>query len=404
MKLQTAAGFLLIATLAGCAGQAPQEQPSAGGTKPPLAVSCAEADSRQVDRTLSVTGTLIPDESVTISSEVAGRVMSIHYDFGQTIKSGEIIAELDKREFIIQMERAQASLAQALARVGLMPGQEEINPENTPAIRQAAAQLEDARFKYENASRLVETGDIAKERFIELQKAVQARQAALDSASDDLRTQLASIRALRAEVRMAQKRLTDATVLAPFDGAVSERFVSPGQYLRENTPIVTLVKASPLRLRLDLPESMAMEVRLGTTLTFVTDAAEGVEFHAVIRELNPTLNMRTRTLTAEARLVESDPRLRPGTFLQVMVVAERNAATLMVPKEALHSIAGLTKLFVIRNGRAVERKVVPGRRIDGWVEVPTGSVQPGELVATSQLDALVDGTEVQANKTNPIKG
>jgi RND family efflux transporter MFP subunit len=330
--------------------------------------------------------------------------MTIGFDFGQSVRRGEIIAELDKREFTIQMERTQASLAQALARVGLNPGQEDSNPENTPAIRQAAAQLDDARFKYENASRLVETGDIAKERYIELQKSVQARQAALDSAKDDLRTQMANIRALRAEVRLAQKRLTDATVLAPFDGAVSERFVSPGQYLRENTPIVTLVKSSPLRLRLDLPESMAMEVRVGTSLTFVTDAAQGMEFHAVVRELNPTLNIRTRTLTAEARLVESDPRLRPGTFVQVVLIAERNAATLMVPKEALYSIAGLTKLFVIRNGQAVERKLVPGKQLDGWIEVPAGSVQPGELVATSGLDALVDGAAVQVLKTTPTKG
>jgi membrane fusion protein (multidrug efflux system) len=102
MKLQTAAGFLLLALLAGCAGQARQDQPSAEIGKKPLAISCAEAITRQIDRTISVTGTLIPDESVTVSSEVAGRVMTLGFDFGQNVRRGEIIAELDKREFTIQ--------------------------------------------------------------------------------------------------------------------------------------------------------------------------------------------------------------------------------------------------------------------------------------------------------------
>jgi RND family efflux transporter MFP subunit len=317
-------------------------------------------------------------------------------DFGHQVRKGRIIAELDKQELTLQLERSRAALAQALARLGLDPAQENVTPDTTPAIRQAQAQLEDVRFRYESAAKLYKTGDISQERYNELEKMYRARQAAVDAARDELRTALASIRGLRAEVGLAQKRLTDATVRAPFDGAVSARLVAPGQYVKDNTPIVTLVKTHPLRLRLEAPESAAAEIRVGTSLTFTTDSIPNKEFHAVVRELNPGLDARSRLLTAEARLVEPDARLRPGMFVQVELVVSRDASVITVPREALYAVAGLTKVFVIRNDRAVELRVPPGPARDGWVEIPSDRVKPGDQVAISNLAMLVDGAPVEA--------
>ncbi len=370
-----------------------------------LEVRVAAAETRRVERTIAVTGSLAPDETVTVSAEVAGRVAAIHADFGQAVRKGEVVAELDRREFALQVERSRAALAQALARIGLTPGQEEVTPESTPAIRQARAQLEDARFKYENAARLVKTGDVSQERFTELEKAYHARQAAYDAARDELRTQLASIQALRAEARLAEKRLNDCTVRAPFDGAVTARLVSPGQYMKENTPIVTVVKTHPLRLRVDIPETAAGQVRAGGTLTFTTDAAPGAEFRAVVRELNPALEARSRSLTAEARLTGADrcsdrqeclSHLRPGMFVQVRLAVAGGAGAVVVPREALYRVAGLTKVFTVRDGRAAEHKITPGADIGGWVEMPAGVIRPGDEVAVSRLAMLVDGARVKA--------
>jgi RND family efflux transporter MFP subunit len=243
---------------------------------------------------------------------------------------------------------------------------------------------------------LVKTGDISQERFIEIQKVYEARQAALEAARDESRTLLASVQALRAEVKLAQKRLNDATLRAPFDGSVSERLVSPGQYLKENTPILTLVKSSPVRLRVEVPESAAGALRLGSTLTFTTDAAPGDEFRAVVRQLNPALDAKSRTLMAEARLTSNDARLRPGTFVQVQLVLSRGNEAVFVPKQAVYNVAGLTKMFVIRGGKAIERRIAPGQELDGWVEVPRDAVNPGDHVAITALTQLVEGMPVRA--------
>jgi len=396
MKTVFIAGVIIAVLGAGCGRRsAPDKAGSGEQAQEPLGVRLATAETRSLARTLSATGSLAADETVTVSSEVAGRVAEMRVDFGQHVRQGDVIAELDKREFTLQLERSRAALAQALARIGLDPNQEEAAPDSTPAIRLAKAQLEDAHFKYENAVRLVKTGDVSQERFIELEKLYHARQAAYDAARDDLRTALANIRALRAEVKLAEKRLNDATVRAPFDGSISARLVSPGQYLKDNAPIATLVKTHPLRLRVEIPETAAAQVQVGGSLSFTTGAAPGKRFHAIVRELNPALEARSRSLVVEARLTENDARLRPGMFVQVELALAQAASAVVVPKAAVYQVAGLNKVFVIRNGRAAEQKITPGAEIDGWVEVPGGGIRAGDQVAVSRLAALTDGAPVR---------
>jgi RND family efflux transporter MFP subunit len=387
--------FLLLALASGACSKKPEQSVNAASKAPEaIAVKVAVAEARTVERSISVTGALFPDETTTVSSEVPGRITRITVDFGQFIRKGEVIAELDKQELQLQLERTRASLAQALARVGLEPNQLDVRPETTPMMKQAWNQMEDARSKYENAKKLVATGDIAQERFTELEKAYRAREAAFEMTRDDLRTQMAVIRSLKADVGLAEKRLKDATVIAPFDGIVQQKLVAAGQYIKDNVPIVTLVKTTPLRLRADIPESAVKDVRVGTMLVFTTDAVPGKEFHAVVRELNPALDARSRTLTAEARIVETDSALRAGTFVQVRLITAHAFAVVAVPRAAVFTVAGLNKVFTIENGKAVEHKIEDILGSNGFVEMPAGVLPAGVPVAISNLAALTNGAPV----------
>jgi len=348
--------MVLVTIAAGCSRKSEPGNHAAAqaATKAaePMAVKVAAVESKLADRYLNVTGSLLPDESVNLEFEVPGRLASIRFDFGQAVKKGEVIAELDKQDYLLQVERAKASLAQALARIGLAPSQPSTAATETPAMRQARAQLDDARAKYETAKTLVASGDIARERFIEIEKQFEARRAAAEATRDDLRTQLANIDALRAELRLAEERLADTTLRAPFDGSISDKPASPGAYVKDNISIVTLVKTWPLRLRLDVPEVAVGGVRRGDTLRFTTEAFPGEEFTATVTQLNPSLDARSRSLTAEARLTKADPRLRPGMFVQVRVTISKQVLLTVVPKDAVYTVAGLTKMFAIRGGKA----------------------------------------------------
>jgi len=292
------------------------------------------------------------------------------------------------------VERAQATLAQSLARLGLRAGEEDARPESTASMRQAKAQLEDAKSKFDRAAQLVKTGDVAQERYVEAEKAYQARQAAFDAVRDDMLTQLATIRALKAEVKLAEKRLRDATVVAPFDGAVTQKHVSPGQYIKENVQILTVVKTNPLRLLVEVPESEVADVKVGTALRFTTEAAPGMEFQAVVRETNPSLDARSRTLTAEALLQNPGGKLKPGSFVQVKLVASKAQPVIAVPRSAVYTVAGLNKFFTIEGGKAKEHKIGEVLGSNGWVEIAQGSVAAGAQVAVSNVARLTDGAPV----------
>lgn len=389
--------ILAIAALTACGRGGKAKVEAAGKTADPIVVNAAVAKLETLEKAISVTGSLMPDETVTVAPEVPGRVIEINTDFGRTVHKGDVVAQIDPTEYRIQVERTRAAFHQALARIGLKPGEENAPPSSTATSRQAQAQLEDARFKYENAAKLVKTGDVSQERFTELEKAYRARQAGFEASQDDLRTLWMNMESLKADLKLAEKRLNDTAIRAPFEGAIMQKQVSAGQYVKDNTPILTLVKVNPLRLHLEIPESASWSVRIGTPLSFTTDAAPGLEFRATVRELNPALDPKNRTLTAEARLDASDARLRPGIFVQVRLITEKASPAVMVPKQAVYTVAGLTKVFAIRDNRAIEYHIPPGRESNNWTEVPAGQIHPGDQVAISHVPLLINNAPVRAN-------
>src|SRR5258708_21330935 len=126
---------LFCILLAGCGRQQRAEQQKADAAAArkaePIQIRTAAAETRRFDRALLLTGSLFPDETVAVSSEVAGRLTAIRFDFGQSVRKGDIIAELDKTEFQLQVDRSKAALAQALARIGLDPSQGDKEPTRT---------------------------------------------------------------------------------------------------------------------------------------------------------------------------------------------------------------------------------------------------------------------------------
>jgi membrane fusion protein (multidrug efflux system) len=145
----------------------------------------------------------------------------------------------------------------------------------------------------------------------------------------------------------------------------------------------------------EVPETAAGSIRPGTTLSFTTGAAPGSTFQATVRELNPSLESRSRTLTAEARINSNDERLRPGMFVQVQISLGKGSDAVVVPKRAIYTVAGLTKVFIIRDGKAIERRIDPGQDLGDWIEVPSEAVRPGDTVAVSALAQLVSGAPVR---------
>jgi RND family efflux transporter MFP subunit len=178
---------------------------------------------------------------------------------------------------------------------------------------------------------------------------------------------------------------------------VKEKHVSRGSYLTVNGKIVTLVKINPLRLRADIPESSAAAVRTGQTINLTVDAFPNRAFTGRVVRIGPSLDEKTRALTVEAEVANSGNLLRPGMFAKSRLITSANAPVVMVPQRAIAPAAGLSKVFVIENGKAVERIVKTGVTDGDQIEIAEG-VKDGEIVATSNLDKLTTGAAVKTGK------
>ena len=172
-----------------------------------------------------------------------------------------------------------------------------------------------------------------------------------------------------------------------------KKIAAKGSYLAVGGKIVSLVKINPLRLRADIPESSAAAVRKGQTMTLAVEAFPGRTFTGRVVRIGPSLNEQTRALTVEAEVNNAGNLLRPGMFAKSKLVTANDAPAIMVPARAVVSVAGLTKVFVIENGKATERVIKTGLTDGDLIEIAEG-VTSGETVATSNLDKLQTGSPV----------
>jgi membrane fusion protein, multidrug efflux system len=176
-------------------------------------------------------------------------------------------------------------------------------------------------------------------------------------------------------------------------GLVKERLVSEGTYLKANSPAFILVQSNPLKLHVDVPETAIESVRAGRPVQFTVDSFPGKSFNGRISRLSPSVNQQSRTLRLEAIVKNDDGTLKPGFFARVTILTGKTEKALVAPPNALFTVAGLEKLFVIDAGKVSERIVRTGSRGPDYVEIVEG-VTKGDVIATSNLGSLQQGREV----------
>ena len=363
---------------------------------PAIEVKSAPVIERRTNRSVEVVGSLIAEDDVTVSSQASGNLADITVDLGTAVRRGQIIARIDQRELKFKVDQAEGTLHQAEARLGVKRG-ERIDPQKQPDVRMAFAALERARYDLNASRSLAESGDISKQQLDVYQKTVDQAEARYQAALENVRNLEAIVEEKRAALDLAKKQLTDTEIVSPISGVVKEKAASRGEYLQPGKPIVTIVQVDPLRLRADIPEYAAASVRTGQTMTLTVESFPGRTFTGRVVRIGPSLNEQTRALTVEAELRNPGNLLRPGMFAKSNLVTANDALALMAPRRAVQVIAGLNKIFVIDNGRVSERIVKLGAVDGDLIEIVEG-VKSGEVVATSNLDKLQEGSAVSAAK------
>ncbi len=366
-----------------------QTQP--GDAKATRQVKTARVEETPFGEAVTVNGTLAAFDQTTASVKVPGRLRTITVDLGSVVRRGQVIGQVEPQDYNLRVQQAEAGLAQARARVGLSPDgrDDRVNPELTGTVRQARAVLDEARVSRDRAAKLVEQGIVARSEFDTTDAAYKVAVSRYQDAIEEIRNRQALVAQRRSELALARQQLADTSVYSPMDGIVQEKRASVGEYLAAGAPVVNIVKMDPLRLRAEVPERDAAGVRSGQNVRVTVDGDSNV-YVGQIKRLSPVIAQQTRMLVVEAD-VRNNGSLRPGAFARAEIATDDAKMAVTVPTNAIVSFAGIEKVIVVHNGKALEKPVTTGRRNGEWTEIVAG-VNVGDQV-------VVDPGNLQSGQT-----
>lgn len=359
-------------------------------------VQVATVSSRQSARVVETIGTLFPYDETVVSAEIDGRVDEVKADLGDTVRQGDILVHISDEEQRYLVAQNEAQLRQSLERLGLKDEHDKLKDvKDAPDTRKAEAELYDAQTRFQRQKLLSDTGIGAPADLDQAQARFRAAQAAYDSTVFATRNLIQEVERFKAVLDLQRKKLRDTSVRAQFNGAVKERTVNVGQYVRVNTPLFTLVKIDPLRLKLEVPERMAPWVRTGQVVEVSLEAFEGRTFQGRIWRISPTVDQSKRTFVVEALVDNPAGKLKPGSYARARVPTQKIEKTMMVPAKAVNYVFGSNKVFVVKSGVIEAKDVKTGDRFDADIEIVEGGIEEGQQVAVTQLQKLDTGVRVR---------
>jgi membrane fusion protein, multidrug efflux system len=356
-------------------------------------VRLASSTEGRLAETIVVTGTLAAQDQITASVKVAGRVDAVMVDFGASVAQGQVLARLDPTDFHLRVEQAEAGLKQARARLGLDPDgtDEKVVADQTPLVRQARAQLEDAKLTAQRMQQLWDQKVIPKSQLDSALANLQVAESRYDDNLEEIRNRQGVLLQRKSELASAKQQLEDTTLSAPVAGVIRERMVSVGNYVSAGSPMFSIVMVHPLRLRLALPERGASGAKVGAPVR-VTVEGDNTMYRGTLVRVSPSIQELGRTLMVEAEIPNERGTLRPGAFAKAEIVTSGEKPTVFVPAAAVLSFAGVEKVMSVKDGKAIEVHVTTGRRDGDRIEIveglkagvpvvlDPGSLSPGETV------------------------
>ncbi len=418
----------LVFWVSGCGSDKTNASPQQGGgaaTQQTLAITTAPVEARTVQRTVETTGSLLAWEEVVLNTSVSGTIARLLTDLGDRVEAGQVVAEMDRREFSLAVEQAEAALQSGRSQLERARAQAAAAEANLSQVREsirsweandnrARAALDEARANLERNRQLLQKELISTRDFdaartqyetvlaqyqtsqvdrTQYDQRVRVAEAQLQSDQSAVRVAESDIKQRAAALGVAQKKLADATLRTPIRGSIAKRHVNPGEFLKDNTAVFTIVRSDPLKYSGTVPERAALDLRPGQAVRLQVDPVPGRAFEGRIARVSPAVDVLNRTVALEAQVPNPQSLLKPGLFARGVIETRKESGVAFVPEAAVSYFVGITKVFVVADGRARERTVRVGGKQDGSVEILEG-VKPGVLVATSSLAQLFDGAAV----------
>jgi len=386
-----------------------------GQAKKPRRVEAVAAKQERLEESLETTGDVVAVNTVTLQATVEGPIAFCPWREGDRVeKAGQKLVEIDRPLYRQEVVAAGAALAVAKAKLAdLKAG---ARPEEIAQAKESVRHFEDctdfAKADLDRIRSLVKSGSLPAETVERARVGYVKCHTQLAAAKELLgmleagptKTEIAVAQATVDEAdakrALAQAKLDECLLTAPFTGVITEVYVRPGDLAAPRQPLLKMMDPSSLVVRAGLPESCAADIRKGTEAVVRLDAYPRKTFRARIERVYPRLEWDSRTRMIEAKIL--DPvELIPRLFARVSVPGRVAEDAVVIPDAAIVTTPrGQKVVYVVNEGKASMRKVTIGLEQDQRVQVTDG-VQAGEMVVIAGNLNLRDGVPVQMGKPAP---
>ncbi len=373
-----------------------------------IPVQISSVTRQNLTYSLRATGDISPLMQVDLFPKVSGYLERMSVNLGDSVRQGQVIAQIDRTEFLHKVKEVEAKVAQAkanLAEIEAGTRTEEVR-QAEEAVKQAQSRFENARLHRERMEALYQRQIISKKDFDNADTEYTVAEAQLEANQQRLKmlregarqevreASQAKLKEMEALLAQEQTRLQNAMIIAPFSGEIIRRYVDAGALVSSSTPLVTLVHTETLKVVANVLEKDISLIRPGMKAKIQTEAYPERVFEGKVVRINSALELATRTLQAEIHVPNPSHLLKPGMFSRIEMALSEKPGTLTVLREALIEEGGKRSVFVVEGNQALQRPIVTGIEQDQWVEVLEG-LREGDRVIIKGQGSIKDRSTVR---------
>jgi len=301
---------------------------------------------KKIENIIKITGAIIANESVTLKSEISGKIERIYFQEGQQVKMGDLLIAINDDEIVAQLERLKYT--------------QKLNVDIEYRMRQ-----------------LLEKEAISREEY--------------EISLTTLNTTLSDIK--EREARIAKHKL-----FAPFDGIIGLRQVSEGSYISPSDLVANIYNINPIKIEFSVPGKYSQMVNKGDSINFKVESSD-IIFKGIIYAMEPRIDPSTRTLQIRAICNNDKEILIPGQFANINYILDALPDALLIPSESVIPELNSHKVFTFKNGLVNQVEVTIGLRTEDEVQISAG-INPGDTVITTGILQIRQGMPVDISIVN----
>jgi RND family efflux transporter MFP subunit len=360
----------------GLAGCAPK-------TAPRFSVTTAAAHEGRIVRNVEFSGVLVPNHTVNVFAKLAGQATSVTVDVGDRVAVGQLLVQIDTKEL-----NAQLAVAEAAAQ-----GVEDQAVQSKNGVETARLNLEMAQRAYDRTKTLLETKVVTQSQLDDAQTKLDLAKNAEQTASRQFQTLNGSgLAQARAQANFIRVQISNSTITSPVSGIVTNRNINAGEITSTNTPLFTIAELAVLKLQGNVSQDDVVRLSVGDKVEVTVDALPSSAYAGRIQQVGPIAAATGQYFPIVVSL-KNDGRLLAGMTAKASFTTTGGPGIIIPMNAVAGNEDGHADIFVVLDGKAHKKEVALGPRNDKDVQVLSG-LAAGEMVAVSNVSALLDGMEV----------